>query len=132
MELYLNDVIDIIQSKLNVSITGGTILNYEKWGLIETPERGSGRSTGRWNKHPRENIYSIYAAWCLMHGKYTDEAGKMFGSMRISPETVKRIRAKANQSNGFLMSETRGEEFLVAYVQIYNSLLIKAKRILGS
>lgn len=78
-----------------IKVTRSTLLNYEKWGLISTPERGGGGTGGFWTNYPFTTIFEFVAGWKLLHGRYGNAAlEEMVGGIRprISPRTVKKIR----------------------------------------
>lgn len=90
-----DEVISRLQTKLNVSISKGTLLRYANQRLIPLPERGSyGRAEGRWAEYPEDTIEQAYASWSMLHGEYGDEHLKILfeKAPRLSPFAVAAIR----------------------------------------
>ncbi len=82
-----DEVIEKLKDK-KISLTRRTLLNYEKWGLVESPERGGGGTGGLWTNYSPKTIYEAYAAFKLMHGKYSKE----IAVPKIPPKTIAIVR----------------------------------------
>lgn len=89
MTLKQAEAVDIL-NKLDIPCSDRTLLNYEKWGLISIPKRGSGKK-GKWTHYPIESVSDAIVAWRLIHGEYEAEGIYDFfdGKVpKISPKII--------------------------------------------
>lgn len=70
-KLPQKEVLTVLNDEFGIPIKYGTLLNYEKWGLITSPRRGAGYG-GKWAEYEVEAVAETVAAWKLIHGKYSD------------------------------------------------------------
>jgi len=80
-------------TKIGVPVLRGTLLNFEKEGLIPKAKRTSGgRGIGRQTDYPEWTVEEAFAAWVLIHGKF-DKRNPLYGVIHeISYATVRIAR----------------------------------------
>ena len=97
---------DLLKDRFNISIQKRTLLNYEKWGLLTQPIRGSrGRGLGRQTQYSKPTVEeAVVAAWFL-HGRYaTPETEKLVGN--LMPPLPNSLAALVKVSFDILQNET--------------------------
>lgn len=103
VEISPPEVIDKLEY-LGIKITRRTLLNYEKWGLVPEPVRGSlGRGKGNFTHYPEGTVEKARDAYLTLNGNLTGEpsAYMVVAMLRAKfPDVYRQIKTKIQKDGG--------------------------------
>lgn len=103
VEMSPTEVIDQLDW-LGIKITRRTLLNYEKWGLVPEPVRGSlGRGKGNFTHYPKGTVEKARDAYLTLNGNLTGEpsAYMIVAILRAKfPGVYGQIKTKIQKNGG--------------------------------
>ena len=81
-------------------MTRQTLLNYEKWELIDQPQRGGGGTGGFWTDYSKLAVIQASAASMLLNGTLEPAIGSFLTGkpLKFAPGPLRQIRTMALKS----------------------------------